>query len=75
MMQQLERPVHGFRDAMEIEQAEPAMERDRRKIILRENVGKRPEAVALNEVREVHQDARDVRRGERLIMQQVARVR
>src|SRR6185436_17231645 len=49
VMRELERPVRRFGNAMKRHEAEPAVKRHRRKIVLFEDVRERPETVALGE--------------------------
>src|SRR5450631_1147780 len=47
-VQQFEGAIGGLRNAVNVEQAEAAVKRHRRKIIFLEDIGKSPVAIALN---------------------------
>ena len=74
-MQELEGAVDRLRDAVEIEQAEPAMEGDRGEVVLLEDVREGPEAVAVHEGVGLQHDLGGVSRGERLVVIRVPRIR
>ena len=75
MMEELKGAIRRFRDAVQVHEAEAAVERHRREIVLLEDVRERPEAVAFDKAAHLHHGLRDERGGVRLVVQSVARVR
>ncbi len=74
-MEQLIGAVSGLGDPMQVEQAESAMERHRREVVLREEIGECPEAVSLDQSARLHHGLGHEGGGVGLVVQGVARVR
>jgi len=74
-VQQLECPVSRFRDSMQVQQAKPAVKRDRWEIVLGENVSESPKAIALDQRTRFHNNFGDEGGRERPIVQRIARIR
>ena len=73
-VQQFVGAVGRLGDAVNVEQAEAALKRHRRKIIFLEDIGESPIAVALNQTVRFHDGLGDEGRGVRLVMHRVARI-
>src|SRR5688500_2024596 len=74
-MHQLEDSIRGLRNTVDREQPKSAMERNRRKIVLLENVREGPEAVGLDEIARLQRRLGDKGRRVRLVMQRLAGIR
>src|SRR6516162_254175 len=74
-VQQLERPIGGLGNAVDIEEPEPAMKGDGGKIVFLKNVGESPEAVGLDEVGGFHDGLSYERRRVGIILQSKASIR
>ena len=74
-VQQFEGAIGRLGDAVNVEQAEAAVKRHRRKIIFLEDVGESPIAVALHEPVGFHDGLDDEGRGIRFVMHRIARIR
>ena len=74
-VEELKGTVDRLGDALEIEQAEPAMERNRWEVVLLEDVREGPEAVAVHEGIGLERDLCRVGGRERLVVVRVPRIR
>src|SRR6266851_3953166 len=74
-MQKRKRAIHGFGDAMNVHETEPAVKWHAGEIDFLEDVREGPEAVPVDQMLQSHDDVGGARRRKRFVMQRVPRLR